>query len=377
MVKSNIIATICLTLLSMVGCQNNRDSDAPHSKADTISPENLLLKEWMPKSIYKVSITNIEKAKFPVIDMHAHDYTTTAEDIAERVEIMDEVGIQKSVIFTNSIGAKFDSLYSMYSKYPDRFDVYCGFDLSGYQEKGWSDKAVKELRRCVKKGAVGVGELHDKGGGLVQGLHPDDSLMDALFEACSELNIPVNLHVSDPKWMYETMDSTNDGLMRSWTWRVKNPEFDHMKLMSTFANTLKRHPNTKFVAAHLANCTFDLTILGRLLDEFPNLYADISARFSEFSTIPRNTAAFFEKYQDRIVYGTDYGWEVWDKNGDYGNNTTLDSMFRMTFRVLETHDEHFYSTDLLGYKWPLYGLGLNDSVLEKIYRGNAIKISKQ
>ncbi len=183
--------------------------------------------------------------------------------------------------------------------------------------------------------------------------------------------------MSDPKWMYETMDATNDGLMRSYTWRVKNPEFDHMKLMSTYANTLKRHPNTKFVAAHLANCTFDLTILGRMFDEFPNLYADISARFSEFSTIPRNTAAFFNKYQDRIVYGTDYGWEVWDKEGDYGNNTTLDDMYRMTFRVLETQDEHFYSTDLLGYKWPLYGLGLTDSVLKKIYRDNAIRIGKQ
>lgn len=109
------------------------------------------------------------------------------------------------------------------------------------------------------------------------------------------------------------MDPTNDGLMRAWTWRVKDKGFDHNELMVILGNTLKRHPNTKFVASHLTNCTFDFSILGRMLDEFPNLNADISARFSEFSTIPRTTAAFFEKYQDRIVYGTDYGWEVWDK----------------------------------------------------------------
>lgn len=366
------IASIGLFFLTFLGCRNSKDSNL-----SSTSPDNLLLKDWNPKTVYLVPATKIEKAKYSVIDMHAHDYTTTSEDIEKRVAIMDKVGVEKSVVFTNATGAKFDSLYNLYSKYPDRFDVYCGFDLSGYQEKGWSERADKELRRCIGMGAVGVGELHDKGEGLVSGLHPDDPKMDPLFETCAELKIPINLHMSDPKWMYEPMDSTNDGLMRAWTWRVKDKGFDHNKLMMIFANTLKRHPNTKFVASHLANCTFDLTILGRMLDEFPNLSADISARFSEFSTIPRTTVAFFEKYQDRIVYGTDYGWEVWDKHSDYGNNTTLDSMFRMTFRVLETQDEHFYLTDLVGYKWPMYGLELNDSVLKKIYRDNALRIAKQ
>lgn len=100
----------------------------------------------------------------------------------------------------------------------------------------------------------------------------------------------------------------------------------------------------------------------------------MSARFAEFSAVPRSAAIFFEKYQDQIVYGTDYGWETWDKNTDYGNNTTTLEMFRMTFRVLETRDDHFYMTDLVGYKWPMYGLGLSDEALQKIYRGNALKI---
>ena len=370
-------ALVIITLLGVttIGCNQTTNREP----ADQANPETLLLKDWMPKSIYKVPVTDIQKAQFPVIDMHAHDYTKSPEDVAKRLEIMDEVGLERSVIFTYATGAKFDSIYSLYSKYPDRFDVYCGLDLAGYEEKGWSERAVNELRRCVKEGAAGVGELHDKGSGLIKGMHSDDPRMDPLFEACAELKIPVNFHISEPTWMSEPMDSTNDGLMRSWTWRIKNKDsvVDHKGLMEILANTLKRHPNTTFVAAHLANCSFDFSILGRLFDEYPNLYADISARFSEFSTIPRNTAAFFEKYQDRIVYGTDYGWEVWDKHSDYGNNTTLDSMYRMTFRVLETTDEHFYLTDLVGYKWPMYGLGLSDGALKKIYHDNAMKIRKQ
>jgi len=371
MAKLFTIILIGLFGVNIIGCSDNKI--APKD-----SPENMLLKDWMPKSIYKILVTNIQKAKFPVIDMHAHDYTKSAEDVAKRVKIMDEVGLERSVVFTNATGAKFDSIYALYSKFPDRFMVYCGFDFSGYKEKGWSEKAVNELRRCVKEGATGVGELHDKGGGLVEGLHPDDPRMDPLFEACAEMKLPINLHVADPMWMYEPMDSTNDGLMRSWTWRIKNKDkvIGHQGLMEILANTLKRHLNNTFIIAHLANCTYNLSILGKLFDEYPNFYADISARFSEFSTIPRYTAKFFEKYQDRIVYGTDYGWEVWDKHTDYGNNTSLDSMFRMTFRVLETRDEHFYFTDLVGYKWPMYGLGLSDTVLKKIYHDNAMKIKR-
>jgi predicted TIM-barrel fold metal-dependent hydrolase len=361
-----------------IGCNQQTGQDTTKDASAQAEPPQMLLKNWKPKSIFKIPVTNIRKAKYPVIDMHAHDYMKNAEDVTTRVRVMDSVGLEKSVVFTNATGPKFDSIYALYSKYPDRFDVYCGFDLTNYQESGWQERAVNELRRCVKEGAAGVGELHDKGAGLVDGLHPDDPRMDALFDACAELRIPVNMHVSDPMWMYEPMDSTNDGLIRSWTWRIKGKDTatDHAGLMVILANTIKRHPKTTFVASHLANCVYDFSILAKMLDQLPNMSADISARFAEFSTIPRTTAAFFEKYQDRLVYGTDYGWEIWSKSTDYGHNTTLDSMFRTTFRVLETNDEHFYLTDLVGYKWPMYGLGLSDATLRKIYHDNAARIRK-
>lgn len=365
------ILSITFMAVLLLGCSQKQET-----------PEQLPLKSWMPKSIYRIPETDIQKPKFPVIDMHAHDYATTKEEVARRIEIMNEAGIEKSVVFTAAIGAKFDSIYALYSAYPDRFDVYCGFDYSGYQEDGFGPEAVAELERCVRVGAAGVGELGDKGSGMAYsptqapGMHPDDARMDPLFKKCAELGIPVNLHIADPLWMYEPMDSTNDGLMRSYTWRITNQNeiVGHGGMIEILANTLKRHPNTTFVAAHLANLTYDLSQLGGLFDKYPNLYADISARFAEFSTIPRVAAQFFERYQDRLVYGTDYGWETFNNSTDYGNNTTTAEMFRMTFRVLETSDDHFYLTDLVGYKWPLYGLGLSEEVLRKIYRGNALKI---
>src|SRR5690606_10622010 len=107
---------------------------------------------------------------------------------------MDAVGIQKSVILTYETGKAFDSIYNIYSKYGDRFEIFCGFDFTGYEEKGWAKKAVKELERCYKIGARGVGELGDKGAGLfyskptaAYGMHIDDQRMKPLIQKCGEL----------------------------------------------------------------------------------------------------------------------------------------------------------------------------------------------
>ena len=115
-----------------------------------MNPEHILLKNWQPESIYKIPVTNVQKAKFPVIDMHAHNYTHSAEDVAKGALFLDEVSVEKSVVFAG-IGTGFDSSYALYSKYPDKFEVFCGIDLTGYQKTGWSEKAVKELKRCIRR----------------------------------------------------------------------------------------------------------------------------------------------------------------------------------------------------------------------------------
>ena len=133
------------------------------------SPEQILLKDYRPKSIYKIPVTEIARAKFPIIDMHSHPYAKTPEQIAEWVLTMDEVGVEKTVILTSSVGAEFDATYRQYSKYPDRFEMWCGFDYAGYDKPGFGAAAVRELERCHQAGARGVGELHDKGQGMASG----------------------------------------------------------------------------------------------------------------------------------------------------------------------------------------------------------------
>ncbi len=332
--------------------------------------QDILLKDYDPISIYKTPKTEITKAKFPIIDMHSHPYASTPEEIEAWVKIMDSVGIQKSIILTYQTGKAFDSIYNIYSKYNGRFELFCGFDYTGFEEKGWSKKAVKELERCYKTGARGVGEMGDKGAGLfyskpapAPGMHIDDARMKPLLEKCGELGIPISIHVAEPFWMYLPNDIHNDGLMNAAKWKIDTSNKNlllHDQLITTLENAVRENPKTTFIACHIANCSYDFSIFAKLLDSYPNLYADIAARYAEFAPVPRYTKAFFEKYQDRLLYGTDMGFES--------------SMYRTTFRILESEDEHFYNKELFSYHWPLYGLGLSDNALNKIYNGNAKKI---
>jgi len=345
---------------------NQQDSGS--SDAKQASPETILLKDYRPKSLHKVPITQVPKAKFPIIDMHSHAYAKTPEEIAEWVKNMDEVGIEKTILLTETSGQDFIDVQRKFSGYPGRFEIWCGFDYTGYDQPGFGPQAVKALEACHRAGAGGIGELHDKGKGLVNenvkalGMHPDDARMDSLFDRCGQLGLPVNIHVADPIWMYEPMDHTNDGLMNAFHWRLDNQP-DIVKLsgmIDILERTVKKHSNTTFICCHFANLDYDLAQLGQVLERHPNLYADISARYAETAPIPRFAGKFYAKYGDRLVYGTDMGSDK--------------SMYRTTFRILETSDEHFYEHDMFGYHWALNGFGLPDEVLRKVYRANAQKI---
>ena len=170
---------------------------------------------------------------------------------------MDAVGIQKTVLLTGAHGAEFDRLVELYSRHPDRFELWCGFDYTGHDQPGFGPAAVAELDRCFRKGAKGVGEEGDKGLGMgfgkAKGLHFDDARMAPLLDRCGELGIPVSVHVADPIWMYQKMDETNDGMMNAVKWRLDDKPgiVDHAGMIDVLERAVRRHPRTTFIAVPL------------------------------------------------------------------------------------------------------------------------------
>ena len=326
------------------------------------SPENFRLIDFKPVSIFNTPNTKITAAKFSVIDMHAHAWHLNS-DISDWLLRMDKANVEKTVVLSFETGRNFDAIINQYQPHHNRFSIWCGFDYTGYDsDPNWTNNALQELRRCKSAGAQGVGELGDKGLGEYYsspvpgiGMHLNDVRMEPLLQECGRLSMPVSIHISDPIWMYMPMDVHNDGMMNAYHWRIEMKEGmpGHAALLLTLEDAVQKHPGTTFIACHFANCTHDLQLLGNMLDKYNNLYADISSRLKEVATVPRYAARFIEKYQDRLLFGSDVGY---------------DSAKTMEYAT-DIYEHHIFK-----YHWPLYGLELSDNILEKLYNGNAGKI---
>lgn len=327
--------------------------------------DTILVKDYAPRSSVVTRETFVPKAKYPVIDCHVHIVAKTPEEVAEWVKTMDEVGVEKSIVLTGATGAAFDSLVDLLPKtYPGRFLLYCGLERTDIDKPDYSDRAVAELVRCHKNGARGVGELSDKGFGLTQDalsrdkrLHPDDPRLDAFWEKCAELKMPVNLHVADHPSCWTPLD----------VYQERAPDYQHFnqygkdipsydELITMRNRILEKHPKTIFIACHLGNQGNDLEKLSLAMDKYPNLYLDTSARDYEIGRTPRASARFLTKYKNRIVFGTDQGRER--------------SMYQIHWQLLETADE--YIVGRVG--WRYYALELPAQVLASLYWGTARKI---
>ena len=363
--KKHCLFLAVIALLA-TSCAASKGENASANPADKI-----LLKDFNPTVVNNLPVTEVDRAKYTIIDMHSHDYAENQEEIAQWVKVMDEVGVEHTAIMHCSwIGRPFEEVVEAYAPFKERFRLWCCFDYSDMSEEG-IQKACEKLERYHNElGAVGVGELGDKGEGdlyarPVEGkdIHIDDPRIRPLIQKAGELKMPISIHIAEPYWMYLPMDETNDGLVNAVTWHVDTTNcYGYNKLMETFENALRENPNTIFIACHYLNMNHDLPRLGALLDKYPNMYMDISARVAESAHTPRATREFLIKYQDRVLFGTDNGMEA--------------DMYRKIFRVLETNDEHFYVPEY-GYHWALSGFNLPDEVLYKLYRGNAERIIKE
>jgi len=284
------------------------------------------------------------------------------------VRTMDEVGIEKSVVFTGATGKEFDRQAEMFpGAFPKRFQVYCSIDLSGIDASDFSERAVGELVRCFNRGARGVGELTDKGWGLdanetsarprAQRLRIDDPRMDAFWKKCAELRMPVNLHIADHPSCWKPLGPNQE----------RTPDFQHFnlsgkdvssyeELLAMRERMLARHPRTTFILCHLSNQGNDTGALSKVLDRYPNLYLDISARDYEIGRQPRTARGFLTRYQDRIMFGTDMGRDQ--------------AMYEGWWRLLETADEYIPGR----IWWRYYGLEMPDPVLKSIYRDTALRV---
>ena len=313
----------------------------------------------------------VPRAKFPVVDFHGHPGRLDDPETLQRVlAAMDELNIQ---VMVQAIPSSGDALTRQIDAVreaglSDRFVFFASLALNNIGP-GDGQRIAEQLERDVEAGAVGIGEI-SKGFGLFatkadgSRLALDDPELDPVWETAGRLGIPVFIHTGDPAEFFEPLDYENERWLelaifprRRFNDRSRFPSFED--LMAERDRMIAKHPGTTWVLAHLSWYANDLGKLGELFDRHTNVYGEMGAILYDLGRQPRFAKQFFERYSDRILFGKD---------------SFQPDEYPYYWRVLETEDEYFdYYRDYHAF-WKLYGMGLTDEVLEKIYSGNARRI---
>jgi predicted TIM-barrel fold metal-dependent hydrolase len=356
-----LVTAVAAFVLAM-GTPHAWAQDVPETGPEDVPADNRFDPGLMTSTLV-VPRSHVERFRMPVIDVHSHPYAETPEAIAQWVKLLAQVNVRTTFILTGETGAAFRDLVKKYADaYPGRFVMFAGFDKNGVDAPDYGERLRRGLREDVAAGAAGLGELSDKGLGLVRsGDTPcfiDDARFDPLWDEAGKLGVPVFVHIAEPAAFYEPPDAKND-LRRSANWSLYGkgtPGFRAM--LAKFESVLSRHPKTQFVVVHSFNLANDLAAVGSLLDRHPNVQIDFAARMWELARQPFTARRFMLARADRILFGTD--------------NDPVLPMYLAHVRQLETEDEWFWPAD--AEWWRGYGMGLPKSVLKKVYALNAEKL---
>jgi len=346
------------------------------SAANAEETKTLLLRDFKPASMLHVPAHNIDKAKFYVIDVHNH--INDAEGIEDHmppeqvVAIMDATNVRTVVILTGMWRDKLQHvLDEMVKPYPGRFMVFTQIDWSKIDDPNFSAEMVKQLDDSVARGARGLKVLKDLGLGVRDKsgklLAIDDPRLDPIWEEAGRLHIPVFIHSGDPEAFFRPTDATNERyeeLKEHPDWSFYGHDYPSLEALLEARNRVfGRHPRTTFVSLHMG-WPENLDWVDAMLKNHPNAMVEFGAREAELGRQPKRTRELFLKYPDRVMFGTD--------------NQITDTLYRNIFRWLETSDEYF---DYWGApsegRFKIYGLGLPDDVLKKIYHENAERLFAQ
>jgi predicted TIM-barrel fold metal-dependent hydrolase len=248
------------------------------------------------------------------------------------------------------------------------------FDARGFEEPGFADRVIAQLRRNFDDGAIGVKiwknigmAIRSRSGAF---LLPDDPALLPIYDAIRHADRTLVAHLAEPDGAWRPLDADNPEL----AYYSKNPRWhmygrpgapDKGRILAARDRLLARDPKLRVVGCHLGSDEDDLGRLAKRLDAYPNFAVDTAARIRYFARFPRDDVRqFLIRYQDRILYATDF--------------SLRDADTEAAARSLQaTHDRDwafFAGDDPMDYVGrPTRGLALPDAVLRKIFRENALR----
>jgi predicted TIM-barrel fold metal-dependent hydrolase len=271
---------------------------------------------------------------------------------------------------------------SLRRRYPGRVAFAGTFQAAGFNEPGWPAGALREINTALAQGAVGVKIWKNFGlivrNGKGRYVLPDDSRLEPIYSMLQREHIVLLGHLAEPLdcWLpYSKMIVKGDV-----DYYREHPQYymylhperpGHDEILAARDRMLAAHPQLRFDALHLASLEWDVDRIAAFLDRFPQADVDMAARIGQLEyqaqTHPDKVRRFFMRYQDRILYGTDNGY---GPSEDPKEVAEIAADWRRDWLFLVT-DHELRSPDL---ERPFRGLHLPRSVVDKIYRENAVAL---
>ena len=396
MTRRNIMRSVSLATAALLkGAAQEKTAEA----VDASAKEPLLpLTEYEPQSMLHVPETHVSRARYAAIDVHTHLSFSAksqggvslaaarrfAAPPADLLATMDRKNLRALVNLTGGYGPGLKESITKYDQaHPGRFFTFTEPIYERFLDRGYPEIQAESIAQAHGAGARGLKILKTLGlflrekitaGPLVK---VDDPRFDAMWDTCGQLNMPVAIHVSDPLAFFRPTDRFNERyeeLHRHPDWSFHDRDFpSNAELLEARNRVIAKHPKTQFLVLHVGNYAEDLQNVSAALDRFPNMTVDIAARIGELGRQPRAARRFFDKYQDRILFGTDatpHGTEV-------PQQYFTEQLYEIYFRFLETEDEYFdYAPARIPPqgRWRIYGIGLPDEILRKVYSENAVRL---
>tara|TARA_B000000565_G_scaffold102623_1_gene76580 strand:- start:1155 stop:2282 length:1128 start_codon:yes stop_codon:yes gene_type:complete len=334
-----------------------------HYTYDIISFE-----DYNPKSTLIVSSNEIKRSKYPFIDIHNHQFDMPVKDLSDLVSEMDSLNMAFMVNLSGFRGQYLKMcLDNIKKNAPERLGVFVNLNWENIDSDTFLENNIKILRDAKKDGAIGLKVYKslgltdkDSNGNRIA---VNDPRIDPIWEECGKLGFPVLIHSADPASFWKPKDKNNERWLelKQKPNRYRNPELfpSFESIIAEQHNVFEKHPKTIFINAHLGWMGNDLDRLSSHLDKYPNVVTEIGAVLAELGRQPKRARKFFIDHQDKILFGKD----AYNQQEYY-----------TYFRVLETEDEYFDYYRKRHAFWKMYGLGLPDSILKKVYYKNALRI---
>ena len=320
--------------------------------------------------------TNIDIHAIPKIDVHAH-YRTDAPDLVPSLAAWNARAVLVNVTGGDrQIDAKWRDFRALRAAHPDRFYIVATFDPFHVNEPDFAARTIDQLRLAIADGAKGVKvwkdigmEVKDADGHFVQ---IDDAKFQPIWDFLAAQHIPVMAHIGEPLAAWRPL---TDSSPHFWYYS-NNPQYHayshaeiprHEEIIAARDRWIARNPRLTIVSMHLASLEYDVAEVAKRLDAYPNLYVETAARINDLAMQPsEKVRAFMIRYQDRVMWGTDFGEGSVSRAG-------LETSFDQHWRYYASGDTVTLGSARSWHR-TVKGLALPRAALEKFAHLNAERV---